>query len=159
MKDIPKFVIDSNVFLDAYTKINSPSQERINAAHNAINKALRCGILLVSKATKRDFDEAIKYHEKLGNISSQAANDIIEKVEAITHNFNVPKGYIINNRSELGKCEDGNDWPFLILADSADAIIVTRDKDLLDIDYKDVMILSPQQFMRLPIQKQSEEQV
>lgn len=153
----PKFVIDSNVLLDAYTTINSPSQGRVDAARNVIDKALQCGVLLISKATKRDFDEAIKYHEKLGNISPQAAGDAMGQVEAITRNFYVPKGYIDKNREELEKCKDGNDWPFLILADSADAIIVTRDKDLLDMNYKDVVVLSPQQFMRLSLRGRPEE--
>ncbi len=154
-KNTPRFIIDSNVFIDA-DNINVPDdhKNRVMIARNAILKAKKCGDLLISNSTKRDLEKALERLVKEGKTSSDVTDNLIKTVESNTKKVGVPDRYNKKNIKKL--MESGvqeSDWPFLALADARDAILISRDGHLLNNKYRDVTVLHPHDFAKLPLQE------
>jgi putative PIN family toxin of toxin-antitoxin system len=159
-----KFVIDSNIWIEAYS--NKTSKKRADYVKEAINIASSSGIIIYTEDTKNDLKYAL--HKKVNNdeIKEEIASIIWDKF--LQRSFSVKnktpqKEYEEENHAELSKCKDKDDWVFLALADEHEApYIITNDDHLLSMKkYKNVEIATPGTFKlaTLPLHRQPDKRV
>lgn len=159
-----KFVIDSNVWIDAYS--DKTNKKRADYVKDAINQASSNGIIICNEATKKDLKHAL--YKKVNNdeIKREVANIIWNKFEQRTllvENKTPFEEYKEKHLDELSKCRDKDDRLFLALADEHEAsYIITNDDHLLSMkEYKNVKIVTPGTFkyVTLPLHRQPDKRV
>ena len=131
-----KYIIDTNVWI-SYFLWKTPILDKL------ISSITQSGEIFASEETLEEFFQTIdkeKFENYLDNIQKeQICSDVIHRSKIIFVNI------------QIHDCRDPRDNVFLELAASCSAdIIVTGDKDLLELDpWRDVRILTPRQCIEL----------
>jgi len=134
MKKSKRFVIDTNVLVSAAIFPSSvPGQ--------ALDKAVRSGILLMSLATVSELEKTLKKKKLRKYLSLTSINNFLEKLERLTEPT--------DTLPELAVCRDPKDDKFLALALGGKAsCIITGDEDLLVLHpFKGIPIIAPLEFI------------
>ena len=150
MADLPllKFVIDSNIWIDVFTS-RAPNENAKHQSTQALEKAMNHGIIISSTQTEKELVKTLEMllEKKTITLREQELTLKAFKMFSIKTKNN-SAGYIRENINELQQCKDGDDWQFLKLADLNKAYaIISRDRHLLNVQYKDVKVMSSGEFL------------
>jgi putative PIN family toxin of toxin-antitoxin system len=154
-----KFVVDSNVWIDAYS--NEGNKKRNNMSAAALQKATSEGIVVHNKHTRKDLYKALRKLTNNIKLTEKKAGEIWEKFLLRTTNVSEKEPlekYKNKYKEKLSKCPDDDDKAFLSLANEQKAsYIISNDNDLLGMkEYMGVKIITPGTFglENLPIHRQ-----
>ena len=134
MQKSKRFVIDTNVLVSAAIFPSSvPGQ--------ALDKAVRSGILLMSLAAVLELEKTLKKQKLRKYLSLSSINNFLDKLERL---IEMPEVL-----PEVAVCRDPKDDKFLALALGGKAsCIITGDEDLLVLHpFKDIPIIAPLKFI------------
>jgi predicted nucleic acid-binding protein len=146
-----KFVVDSNVWIDAAI---SDDRKYKDVCNKAIERAKNEGIIIDTRGTFYDLVNAI--HKKLNKneLKVRDADKIFEKYKKIVERTDEPTKftqYAKIHSKELSKCPDKDDHMFLALAhqQGASYIITNDQKHLVSMgEYMGVKIITPKDFLK-----------
>jgi predicted nucleic acid-binding protein len=147
-----KFVIDSNIWIEAASSRNSGLK---NICNQAIDRARNEGVIVGNRLTTQDLANAT--HKLLSNneITSAIADKMFRKYKDLIAMTPFKETayveYSKTHRLELSKCADKDDYPFLALAhqQGASYIITNDQKHLVSMgEYMGVKIITPKDFLK-----------
>ncbi len=137
MKRSKRFVFDTNVLISAMLF-------RKGKPRKALNKAIKKGIVTVSDETIKELDETLQYNrfDKYAPLKNRIRS--LKLLKKITEKLPVSEA------EKVAICRDPDDDKFLTLAKAAKAAaIITGDDDLLVLNpFNDILILSPDEFLK-----------
>ena len=64
-----KYVVDTNVWIEALTPLGYSSSEMRSASRSSVKRAYENGVIVMSKATARDISETVDKFARVGKIS------------------------------------------------------------------------------------------
>lgn len=141
-----KVVIDTSSLVSAAIRPGSiPDQ--------SLTLALATALLCTSAEHLSKLEAVLRRPRFNAYVSLESRLTFLGSIRTHALSVTVPKAFVDNVR---GICRDPNDSYLLALAmDSGAAILISSDNDLLALHpWRDIQILTPAQFLALPIQPQ-----
>jgi len=138
MSDRPRFVFDANSLISAALfKGSTPDL--------AFRRALRDGTLLASNATISELSAVLARRKFDRYLTCEERDLFLAKY--------IQRATLVDVTISVQLCRDPKDDMYLALAQSGNAnCIVTGDADLRDLGrFEDIVILTPKEFLTLPI--------
>jgi hypothetical protein len=134
MSDVPRYVLDTNIFVSALLFRSSQPRQ-------ALDKARKSGILLMSQALRREVENVLS-RPKFDRYLTQTERQLFLMGLLTQAEF-------VDTQETISVCRDPKDNMLLELAISGEAkIIVSGDRDLLVLNqFNDIAILTVKQFL------------
>ena len=145
-----RYVVDSNVWIRAFTR----QGDDLNDDLMALKKAIASGELIICKITLKDLTMALETNLKKNEISIDNKKAIARAARRFStfRDLDVRK-YCAQN-PDVHRCQDNADKMFLALADTFKAYaLISNDRHIIDMGeyYNGVRLLRPREFIDIAL--------